>query len=90
MKNQKGDFLSIERHEVFGVKNFIVISDRRNTMKSSTQDQAEGKFHKVKGKLKEIAGKLNDDPKLEAEGTGEKTAGKVQEKIGQVKKVLGK
>jgi uncharacterized protein YjbJ (UPF0337 family) len=59
-------------------------------MKSSTQDQAEGKFHKVKGKLKEIAGELSDDPKLEAEGTNEKIAGKVQEKIGQVKKVLGK
>jgi uncharacterized protein YjbJ (UPF0337 family) len=27
---------------------------------------------------------------LEDEGTGEKIAGKVQEKIGQVKKVLGK
>jgi uncharacterized protein YjbJ (UPF0337 family) len=27
---------------------------------------------------------------LEAEGAGEKIAGKVQEKIGQVKKVLGK
>ncbi len=59
-------------------------------MKSSTKDQAEGKFHKVKGKLKETAGKLSDNPKLEAEGTGEKIAGKVQEKIGQVKKVLGK
>ena len=59
-------------------------------MKSSTQDQAEGKFHKVKGKLKEIAGELTDDPKLEAEGTNEKIAGKVQEKIGQVKEVFGK
>ena len=59
-------------------------------MKSSTQDQTEGKFHKAKGTFKEIAGKLNDDPQLEAEGTGEKMAGKVQEKIGQVKKVLGK
>ena len=59
-------------------------------MKSSTQDQAEGKFHKVKGKLKEIAGELSDDPKLEAEGTNEKIAGKAQEKIGQVKKVVGK
>ena len=59
-------------------------------MKSSTQDQAEGKFHKVKGKIKEIAGELTDDPKLEAEGTNEKIAGKVQEKIGQVKEVLGK
>ena len=59
-------------------------------MKSSTRDQAEGKFHKVKGKLKEVVGELSDNPKLEAEGTDEKIAGKVQEKIGQVKKVFGK
>jgi len=59
-------------------------------MKSSTKDQAEGKFHKVKGNFKEISGKLSDNPKLEAEGSGEKIAGLVQEKIGQVEKVLGK
>jgi uncharacterized protein YjbJ (UPF0337 family) len=59
-------------------------------MKSSTKDQAEGTFHELKGKVKEIVGKLSDNPNLEAEGTGEKIAGKVQEKIGQVKKVLGK
>jgi uncharacterized protein YjbJ (UPF0337 family) len=59
-------------------------------MKSGTQDQAEGKFHKVKGKVKEMAGKITDNPKLEGEGKGEKIAGKLQEKIGQVKKVLGK
>lgn len=65
-------------------------SSRRKTMKSSTKDQAEGKFHKVKGKVKEIAGKISDNPKLEDEGTAEKIAGKVQEKIGQVKKVFEK
>ena len=59
-------------------------------MKSSTKDQAEGKFHKVKGKVKEIAGELSEDPNLQDEGTDEKIAGKIQEKIGQVKKVLGK
>jgi uncharacterized protein YjbJ (UPF0337 family) len=59
-------------------------------MQSSTQDQAEGTFHKIKGKIKEVAGELSDNPKLEAEGTDEKVAGIVQEKIGQVKKVLGK
>jgi len=58
-------------------------------LKSSTKDQAEGMYHQVKGKLKEFTGDLSDNPKLEAEGTGEKIAGKVQEKIGQVKKVLG-
>jgi uncharacterized protein YjbJ (UPF0337 family) len=59
-------------------------------MKSGTKDQAEGKFHEVKGKIKEIAGELSDNPKLEVEGTDEKIAGKVQGKIGQVKKVFGK
>ena len=59
-------------------------------MKSSTKDQAEGKFHKVKGKIKEIAGKLGMNFNLEAEGKDEKRAGKIQEKIGQVEKVLGK
>jgi uncharacterized protein YjbJ (UPF0337 family) len=59
-------------------------------MKSGTKDKAEGTFHELKGKVKEVAGKLTDNPKLEAEGTGEKIAGKIQGKIGQVKKVLGK
>jgi uncharacterized protein YjbJ (UPF0337 family) len=59
-------------------------------MKSSTQDQAEGKLHEMKGKVKEFAGNLTDNPKLQAEGTDEKIAGKVQGKIGQLKKVFGK
>lgn len=59
-------------------------------MKSSTQDQTEGIFHKAKGRVKEVVGELSDNPKLKAEGTTEKTAGKVQEKIGQIKKVVGR
>ena len=59
-------------------------------MKSSTKDQAEGKFHELKGKVKEVAGKLSDNRKLEGEGLGEKIAGKVQQKISQVEKVLEK
>jgi uncharacterized protein YjbJ (UPF0337 family) len=39
-------------------------------MKSGNRDKAEGKFHEVKGKAKEIAGKLSDNPKLEGEGLG--------------------
>ena len=58
-------------------------------MKSSKQDTAEGTFHEVKGKVREVAGKLSDNPKLEAEGTVEKITGQVQEKIGEVKKVWG-
>lgn len=59
-------------------------------MKSSTKDQAQGAFHEVKGSAKNIAGKLSENPVLEAEGTDEEIAGKVQGKIGQIKKVLGK
>ena len=59
-------------------------------MKSSTKDQAEGTFHKIKGKLREIVGNLRGKPGLEAEGKDEKVAGKVQEKVGQVESVIGK
>ena len=59
-------------------------------MKSSIRDKAEGTFHEAKGKVKEVAGKLSDNPELEAEGIDEKMAGEVQEKIGRVKKLLGK
>ena len=47
-------------------------------------------MHQVKGKIKEIAGKVGMNPDLEAEGKDEKRAGKVQEKVGQVKEVVGK
>jgi uncharacterized protein YjbJ (UPF0337 family) len=59
-------------------------------MKSSTRDEAEGKLHQVKGKIKEIAGKVSMNPDLETEGQDEILVGKAQEKIGQVKKVVGK
>ena len=58
-------------------------------MKSSMKDKVKGTFHDAKGKVKEMAGKITDNPKLEAKGKAEKIAGKVQKKIGQVKKVLG-
>jgi len=58
-------------------------------MKSSAKDQVEGAIHQLKGTAKEIAGKLSENPALAAAGSDEKIAGKVQEKIGQVKKVFG-
>lgn len=58
-------------------------------MKSSTRDKAEGTFHEVKGKVREVAGKLTDNPKLHVKGTVEKVAGKVQGKIGEFKKLCG-
>ena len=59
-------------------------------MKSSTQDNAEGKMHQLKGKSKQILGKIVKNRKLEAEGKAENLDGKVKEKIGKFKKVVGK
>ncbi len=58
-------------------------------MKTSSRDQVEGTFHKVKGEAREIAGKLSDNPILEEQGAEERIAGHVQDKIGQIRKVFG-
>ena len=59
-------------------------------MKDSTKDQAQGSLHEMKGKLKEKAGQLTNNPNLQDEGTDEKVAGKIQKKVGQVEKVFEK
>lgn len=58
-------------------------------MKDSTKDQVGGKVHEVKGKVKEKAGQIVNDPNLEQRGHDENVAGKVQKKVGQIEKVLG-
>ncbi len=57
-------------------------------MKPSTENRVRGKIHEVKGAIKEKAGRATNNPDMEDEGTGEKIAGKVQRKIGQVQKVV--
>ena len=59
-------------------------------MKPSTKDQIEGTFHEVKGTAKQKVGQVTNYPNLAAEGQGEKLAGKVQKKVGQIEKVLEK
>lgn len=49
------------------------------------EDRVEGIGHKVKGAVKEAFGKVTGDKKTEAEGTTEKTAGKVQNTVGGIK-----
>jgi uncharacterized protein YjbJ (UPF0337 family) len=57
-------------------------------MKPSTKDKAKGKFHELKGTVKQQAGQLTNNPGLEVEGTVENAAGKVQGIIGQVEKAV--
>lgn len=59
-------------------------------MNSSAKDQIEGAFHEAKGKVKETVGQATNNPDLEAEGKAENLAGKLQKKVGEVKKVFEK
>jgi len=61
-----------------------------DTVTSSTHDHTEGKVHEVKGAVKEAVGKWTNNPNLETEGTAEKVDGKIEQKVGDVKKVFEK
>ena len=49
------------------------------------EDRIKGALEQAKGSIKEGAGKLTGDKKLEAEGVADKAAGKVQNTVGGVK-----
>ena len=52
------------------------------------KDRVEGGLQQAKGTVKEAAGKVVGDTKLEAEGKADKAAGKVQNAVGGVKDSL--
>lgn len=58
-------------------------------MKSFTWSQAEGANLTMKAEIEEVPGKLGDNPELEPEGIGEKIAVRIQEKIEEIKEILG-
>jgi uncharacterized protein YjbJ (UPF0337 family) len=49
------------------------------------KDRIKGSAEQAKGSVKEAAGKVLGDKKLEAEGNADKTAGKVQNAVGGLK-----
>jgi len=52
------------------------------------KDRIEGSAKQAKGAVKEVAGKVTGDAKLEAEGRSDKAAGKVQNAVGGLKDTL--
>jgi uncharacterized protein YjbJ (UPF0337 family) len=58
-------------------------------VKSSIKDRAKGRLRETAGKIKEKTGRATRDRDLEDRGTAEKVGGKVQRKVGEVKKVFG-
>jgi len=59
-------------------------------MKESTKDKVSGAINEASGRIKEKVGEKTNDPDLLDKGTGEKIEGKVQSKIGDIKKVFEK
>jgi uncharacterized protein YjbJ (UPF0337 family) len=52
------------------------------------RDRIKGSAQQAKGTVKEIAGKVTGDAKLESEGKADKVAGKVQNAIGSLRDTL--
>jgi len=50
------------------------------------KDELKGKVDQVKGKAKEKAGELTDDPELQGEGIADQAGGKVREGFGAAKR----
>lgn len=59
-------------------------------MNSSTTDKVKGKIDQAKGAVKEKAGRATGNPDMEDRGTAQKVGGKIQDKVGDIKKVFGK
>jgi len=57
-------------------------------MNSSTHDKTEGTAKEAMGTIKEKTGQAIGNPDLQDRGTMEKAEGKVQKKVGDVKKVF--
>jgi uncharacterized protein YjbJ (UPF0337 family) len=53
------------------------------------RDEIEGKAEAIKGKVKQAAGHLTNDPKLHDEGVVDEAAGKTQDTIGRGRRKVG-
>jgi len=57
-------------------------------MKSSTRDRVKGRAREAKGSVKETAGGAIGNPNLADRGTSERVGGKIQRKVGEIKRVF--
>jgi uncharacterized protein YjbJ (UPF0337 family) len=53
------------------------------------RDELEGKAEALKGKVKQAAGDLSDDPNLKDEGIADEAAGKTQDTLGRARRKVG-
>jgi uncharacterized protein YjbJ (UPF0337 family) len=53
------------------------------------RDEVKGKADALKGKIKQAAGDLSDDPTLNDEGAADEAAGKTRDAFGHAKRKVG-
>jgi len=68
----------------------VMTENRIISMNSSSEDKIKGTAKEAVGKVKEETGKAIGNPNLRDRGTAEKMEGKMERKVGDVKKVFGK
>jgi uncharacterized protein YjbJ (UPF0337 family) len=79
-------FASDQQHRISGSDNLVCSSVIRRKFMSMNKDQIKGRVNEAKGTVKEAAGKLVGNEKLEVKGKVQKVVGKAQAKFGDVKK----
>jgi len=57
-------------------------------MSSALKDKVKGTLREAKGKVKEVAGKITDNPKLQGKGLIEKIAGKAGRSVAKYQRVM--
>ena len=82
MDTHKSDLRQISDHRYY--------ENRIGSMNSSSKDKVKGTTKEAIGKVKEETGKAIGNPDLQNRGSAEKFAGKIERKVGDVKKVFGR
>ena len=76
------------QYELSGALLVILVLPSLKGSISMDKDRIKGSAQQAKGAVKEVAGKISGDAKLESEGKTDKVAGKVQNAIGGLQDTL--
>jgi uncharacterized protein YjbJ (UPF0337 family) len=66
------------------------MADERTTTEKGEDNKIRGKADKLKGRVKDAAGGLTNDPGLQAEGKVDKAKGKLRDAAGDVQRKVGR
>jgi uncharacterized protein YjbJ (UPF0337 family) len=64
--------------------------DDRTTSERGTENKLRGKGKELKGRVKDAVGGLTNDSSMQAEGKVDKLKGRVQDKVGDVQRRIGR